>query len=677
MISVDLFHAQVSDFVEHLLQGAITLALTDATKAISSSEDLLDMPSYNCEHLLQRQSSMDHLEVNFRDWYSNYRRRSSNLSDLSSRRSSYDLASRRSSACSARGYSSEYSSEFEEYYDNFQQEQRYKYHTIKEEVGSTPVHEFASFLAARLLQEGTREASCNVLSEFNGELPNYDIQRPLPIRISTTSLSTVESVENEEAIVHEDCVRQYVDELFDNIWPFTGKSDDNKRDEDVQKSFLQDLFESSAISEKKSNESTGSIPLEDYVGEPYIVDEMVLTAVADHLVGVAFQEALLEYRYLMNETGKAKVNSFSSVSESGQSDHSMEIKDQSEIKPSLDQAVKVAEKVMTSLFSGTDFGVGPISSSPPPDSHNDSNIPIVDICDSNLLVVDNTCHKSHSKYSASSEENESCVSGREVQISIDVRVVDGSVTTKSDSDDNHSCNLNNSYQSSHSDSTCNSDDMCTQNLSSSDKYSLKMSGMLPKIDVDDMYARNTLNEVTPKKLGNTNVTERQWTSSLLSQKSSDSGDNIRHGMVQSSLQNFDSNCQDGLQVSNNVRPFSGSKSNKLKPPSQGRLKHVYVSGNRKNYDQFANSLSRDLLTNAFLQVQEHSEPVTYPRRSSEPMQISNGAALQRFEHTVNSVNGRHGMKSKTDEDISQFDDEWLQPFKGKSSCGFRDPVLSR
>lgn len=30
--------------------------------------------------------------------------------------------------------------------------------------------------------------------------------------------------------------------------------------------------------------------------------------------------------------------------------------------------------------------------------------------------------------------------------------------------------------------------------------------------------------------------------------------------------------------------------------------HPFITGNKKNYDQFANSLSRDLLTNAFLQV---------------------------------------------------------------------------
>jgi len=69
--------------------------------------------------------------------------------------------------------------------------------------------------------------------------------------------------------------------------------------------------------------------------------------------------------------------------------------------------------------------------------------------------------------------------------------------------------------------------------------------------------------------------------------------------------------------------------------------------------------------------------VSYPRRSSEPMQISNGAALQRLEHTAHRHNGRRSQKSKTDEDISNFDWEWNQQFSHRGSSGFRDPVLSR
>ncbi|KAL4219892.1 hypothetical protein ACF0H5_020304 [Mactra antiquata] len=702
----DTVHAHVCNYVDNLIQRAITLALPDATKAISDAEELSDMPRCNPDQALQRQSSMDHLEINFRDWFNNYRRRSSNLSDLSSRRSSYDFASRRSSVCSAKGYSSEYSSEFEEYYENFQQEQKYKYHTIKEEVGSSCIIEFASNLAASLLQEGTREASSNVLSEFDTGLPSYDIQRPLPIRISTTSLSTVESVENEDAIVQEDCVRQFVDELFENVWPFDGSREGDQADVEIQRGFLHEFYEGCAIpidENKGDNHDDDSVVIEDDIGEPYIVDEMVLTAVADHLVGVAFQEALLEYRYIMNENNKSKGNSISSVSESGQSEHSIDLKDQLDSKPNMDQAVKVAEKVMTKLFGEVDFGTRKTSSSPTQENMNESNninIPNTEICDSNfsnLLAVDNS-YTLHSKSYSGSEEGgaSASTSPTEACLGLDGKMLDSSLTTRSDNEDNQSFNLNSSNLSSHSDSTNNSDDLNNQNIALIDKSNAKLTGACPKTldtKIDSNCGTNVKNSgkemesnsisVSPKKHKNATTGGRQRTSS---QKSSDSGEcaGARQPFVAKVIQCPDSTGQDGSQLSatisnqtSNYRPHSGSKSNKLMPPCQGRLKHVYVAGNRKNYDQFANSLSRDLLTNAFLQVQEHSEPVIYPRRSSEPMQISNGAALQRFEHSVNSVNGRHSGKSKTDEDISQFDDEWLQQFSGKSSSGFRDPVLSR
>ena len=73
------------------------------------------------------------------------RRRSSNLSDVGSRRSS-DLASRRSS--SSTRYSSDLSSDFEELYESFQrQEARHRPAAIKEEMptaGPSGLQDFVS-----------------------------------------------------------------------------------------------------------------------------------------------------------------------------------------------------------------------------------------------------------------------------------------------------------------------------------------------------------------------------------------------------------------------------------------------------------------------------------------------------------------------------------------------------
>ena len=83
------------------------------------------------------------------------RRRSSNLSEAISRRSSSD-SSRRSSG---KRSSSEFSSEFEEYYESFQrQERKLMPIAIEEEAVGPSLQEFADDLVTGALQEGTGEA---------------------------------------------------------------------------------------------------------------------------------------------------------------------------------------------------------------------------------------------------------------------------------------------------------------------------------------------------------------------------------------------------------------------------------------------------------------------------------------------------------------------------------------
>ena len=342
-----------------------------------------------------RHSSMDHLDVGFREWYSNYRRRSSNLSDLSSRRSSYDLTSRRSSNCSARGYSSEFSSEFEEYYDNFQSQERHKYHTIKEEVGSSVVLEFASNLAASLLQVCTQEASalCPSPRDFKNNLPHdQGYEKPTPIKLSPSSTngqffpgSDFNDFDKENGCVNgmsgeEKHIRKFVDAMFEEMWPFSQESDTDVRhfgeQSDVQNEitnmcclYKHNMKDNQNISaESLDNQPYDSQDISLRYGRSYSqycddqkLDEEVLLAVADRIVSKAFQEALLEFRYL-----SAK-NIRRNMSESSLSDHSMEEKDQldSSMQESINRsnsiskcdrknvspAMKVAERMMSGLFS--------------------------------------------------------------------------------------------------------------------------------------------------------------------------------------------------------------------------------------------------------------------------------------------------------------------------------------
>lgn len=743
-----LYNQQIDVFVEELLHGALSLAIADASKTISRRENQSELPPNGNEHYLHRQSSMDHLEVNFRDWYANYRRRSSNLSnlsDLSSRRSSYDLASRRSSACSARGYSSEYSSEFEEYYDNFQQqEQRYKYHTIAEEVGSSAVNEFASSLAASLLKQGAEEASVFGPQVFHGNQPSYAICRPMPVRISTGSLSTVDSVENEEAIVREDCIRQYVDIMFENVWPFNEKETEKESCIETNKEMKQRILGRGRDYNLNMEECDRNFRREEQKLDAGVDDserirdsveikmseETFLMAVADRIVAIAFHEALLEYQYLMCSQESNIVHR--SFSESSQSEHSIENKDQSDSRmaessqsvirknSNSDSAVMIAEKMLSGLFSKKESDLPPSYSAQKSAVINQSNIPEQEICDTNLKVVYSTSPKAHS---SSSEDNElSASKRREMYSRIADNILFSGLTTK-DSDDRLMCNemvtssLNLSSDSSQSDSSIGRQTLsispahCDLKEISSQMKSLspnKLSGLRKSSSSSESRSSDSkssdavirvagsegkrLTTLSPKKHHATSSqSEKKAAPPLFNQKSSENSDQnksfdtrltVHKEVLAAEDVSFDGSAS-GLSPHSGSKTHTGTKGNKLfqMPTHQARLAlkpgRFFVSGNKKNYDQFANSLSRDLLTNAFLQVQEHNEPVAYPRRSSEPMQISNGAALQRYEHSFHIVNGRRSQKSKTDEDISQFDDEWLQQYSSRSSSGFRDPVLSR
>lgn len=151
---------------------------------------------------------MDHLDVDLKDWYLRLRRRSSNLSDVGSRRSS----------CSTR-YSSDFSSEFEEYYDNFQKREQLlgKHHTIKEETCHHVVSEFAANLVSSILLEGTTAAASIVLTmspvmtEFHNDAPVSVITKPKARKASDEYV-------DESLTVSNVVVRQFAENFVDNLF---------------------------------------------------------------------------------------------------------------------------------------------------------------------------------------------------------------------------------------------------------------------------------------------------------------------------------------------------------------------------------------------------------------------------------------------------------------------------
>ncbi|XP_052784213.1 uncharacterized protein LOC128220022 [Mya arenaria] len=809
--------ALIDEFVENLLSSAMILALPLASRALQAEESGASTFPVNRESsstnsdtdvvsaislvdsIQQRQSSMDHLDVNFREWYNNYRRRSSNLSDLSSRRSSYDCASRRSSNCSARGgYSSEFSSEFEEYYDNFQQQERYKYHTITEEVGSAAVMEFASTLAASLLQAGTQEAAflCPSPRDFQESLPDENVyKKPTPIKLSPTSPaeSFLTSDDNSfNIVIREECIRSYVDILFFEIWPFPiAESVEIERKTNIYKEIRQEIcehFRHGYINDEDNQENNISednlvdnTDVEHDISEDdvnkndsksntsVIVDDDILLAVADRIVTIAFQEALLEYKYVSN----FKKNCFpQDFSESSQSDHSIDAKDQSDSSfqesssysqtnqanhGKIDPAVQVAEKMVSGLFSKKTLedtnSNSAVSQSLP--VGRDSNKGLVDSvaspskcqqsCDSTVKVVidsvpikhstttsDNLSHNEREMYSRIADKIllQGLSPGYDTELARSIKMDElasgndsltdkrklfceptvpsfgrSSSQSESNSQESDSSCVPNSSVSSGLSSCAKLSSLDKSKLKTSVKNEREFKHTVPveisqdlqsaNIDYDMLGARPKVKEsVVPKPKAGKSTSENKQSEVRISNRSfsnSDSnescGSSFRIPSTSPDTSSSDNSAHHGAigakshmtsHVITAVIPASPGESN---PKSHSKLKSKpcfpFMTGNKKNYDQFANSLSRDLLTNAFLQVQEHRECVSYPRRSSEPMQISNDAALQRLENSINHRNGRRTGKSKTDEDISLMDWEWSQQITTKTSSGFRDPLLSR
>ncbi|WAR27440.1 PARG1-like protein [Mya arenaria] len=652
--------ALIDEFVENLLSSAMILALPLASRALQAEESGASTFPVNRESsstnsdtdvvsaislvdsIQQRQSSMDHLDVNFREWYNNYRRRSSNLSDLSSRRSSYDCASRRSSNCSARGgYSSEFSSEFEEYYDNFQQQERYKYHTITEEVGSAAVMEFASTLAASLLQAGTQEAAHGYINDEDNQENN----------ISEDNLVDNTDVEHD---ISEDDVNKN-DSKSNTNFSESSQSDHSIDAKDQSDSSFQ---ESSSYSQT-NQANHGKI-------DPAV-------QVAEKMVSVG------------RDSNKGLVDSVASPSKCQQScDSTVKVViDSVPIKHSTTTSDNLShnEREMYSRIADKILLQG---LSPGYDTELARSIKMDELASGNDSLTDKRklfCEPTVPSFGRSSSQSESN-------------------SQESDS----SCVPNSSVSSGLS--------SCAK-LSSLDKSKLKTSVKNERefkhtvpveisqdlqsanIDYDMLGARPKVKEsVVPKPKAGKSTSENKQSEVRISNRSfsnSDSnescGSSFRIPSTSPDTSSSDNSAHHGAigakshmtsHVITAVIPASPGESN---PKSHSKLKSKpcfpFMTGNKKNYDQFANSLSRDLLTNAFLQVQEHRECVSYPRRSSEPMQISNDAALQRLENSINHRNGRRTGKSKTDEDISLMDWEWSQQITTKTSSGFRDPLLSR
>lgn len=124
---------------------------------------------------LPQNGSCDLLEVDYSEWLANFRRRSSQLSDLTSRRSS-----------SSTKHSSELSSDLEEIYENLVQAEKLQHGIIEEEYYGSAVSDYAAQFVDSLMHEGTSIAAQMLpgMRHFDQMTPLEGVHRPMAVRFA-------------------------------------------------------------------------------------------------------------------------------------------------------------------------------------------------------------------------------------------------------------------------------------------------------------------------------------------------------------------------------------------------------------------------------------------------------------------------------------------------------------
>ena len=751
----------ILNYADNLVSNAVEMALFEVVLKLtkrrkfnhSSSSDTQDS-SFSKSSMsaasagsTDNEIPMDHLEVNFRDWLAHYRRRSSNLSDLSSRRSSYDSrrgsydlpSSRRSSGCSTRN-SSEFGSELEEYYENYQQQEKYKYHTIQEEeVGPSIVNEFAMNLAESLLREGTVAFAATAKAEsgvkqFHNIQPSTVKAKPSPVKAKKVKVKSddlvIKEFDNREGSKidgNEKIIRMYVDNFFSEIWPFqTSEEPEDWTETQIElrsvlsqlkiinlDTDLEEISDNDEEGDSICSDSDLSIDDDQDDSGEDADDDNLLINVANNLVVKAFTEALMEYKQRYRTTGvrnygRSRVSSTSSL---GDSDFGALETCDLNVNVSADSA---ADKVMLDIFESIpdtgalsrpgirpdlgarpDLGVRPDLGARPkvPQIHT-SIIPLQASCDSDVIgdtIGDtDTRVKGDNVSGMNTEPSSNKIEIIPIEISYDAI----SRFTEENNKDINRGNLDSIEMITQADA------IAPVELDSGISSPAVAIPIHSQGICDTEFTEHNKENSSPRRHSiKSNLSKSPNASNSLSERSMNICSSPKRDSINISPVHLWSNNSSPRSAKSESRKLkrSGSKSTNSSHGKGRKNSHMKDSESKrfspsvdsnndpKEFNQFANSLSRDLLTNVFLQVQDTGaeDLYSFPRRSSEPMQISNGAALQRLQHSIHTFNGKITQKSKTDEDIGKFAEELSRHGatcdvgNRKSGSGFRDPILSR
>ncbi|XP_033761051.1 LOW QUALITY PROTEIN: uncharacterized protein LOC117342872 [Pecten maximus] len=701
----------VSNLADGLLADIMSLALLEASSQLKgqggeydtgqgqddqpSLQICNDASSVKFEESLIKSDDVEgkeNLDVDLSDWVSRFRRRSSNLSDIGSR----------SSTASTR-HSSEFSSEFEEYYENFQKrEQPVIQKTIKEE-NFIDINDFAVNLAAKLLHEGTFLAAHIKkpgIQNFHCDAPDSSMVKPKARKKSKDSTDSDSSVTDDDiddtlishdqqhsieqpskrletselkCDISESTARRFADNFIRTLFPFPEqmKIDSNKPSCD-EEAFVE------------ASSSTGDTDHVQGRSESSATSSLYTVYTSDLLK----QDILTEQNKL-----KKNIDFRSKSKESRNSSRTM-TREMKMVATDFVHGVVIGALQKYSEELDSDISIQDIDH----DTFDDSDSDLGDMemgekdecvyeCDD--IIDSKPVFDQPSVVGISSERYEN--------------IVDNSNSDFCLGDSASVCDARN-WEHRHSDGHKQAAETF---IHSSDRPS-STADIVLEVENSDESCR------IPQVM----ITDENRREQMAEELYLNVAEKLVQDQVANALSGMSSQSNDSTSNDTDVRPKTEkvSRKGKLKPKTKlsdkelepPRNKYRCHSSNssgsclslsRDNHREshmeekeprkvtfFASSLSRDLLTNAFVEVQRNMNGGNVFRRSSEPLKISNHAAKCLFENSTNGTNGK-GEKhmSLTDEDVGRFAQElsrWgsLEEFRAqlrRGSCGFRDPTLSR
>ncbi|XP_061171458.1 uncharacterized protein LOC133180985 [Saccostrea echinata] len=574
----------VDGLVTRILYSAIQEACSqhgfERSDSHSSCEDRSSSSSF-----LRRQEdldeSQDQADLECQDWVSRFRRRSSNLSDIGSRRSS-----------GSTWHSSDFSSELEEYYENYQRrDQSIIQKTITEEEGCPVICDFANSLAMSLIQESTAVAAQkSVVKDFDDSAPEVCIMKPKAYKPETEE--NLPRTNCFSPIIPESIARKFANEFISELFPSAFSTLSN--------------LTSEKCSDKKS--SLPDIPL---VREPDVnsdSDEDCDMNNCDTYLGGYYPGSIVEDNYPLVDEAELRI-----------------------------AAVNLVDCAIHSAVQIVQESLGPPSQSKTlEDSDLNVSNPVTDSSsekEDNLSVLSNSFGKRWDQSSSPSKSPKNVQFHDTVILNKNSDAVSKTMSESSNSQDSFTVPTL----------------LVTDDLSQSDKLSGAYSQIAENIIMSGFT--DALKDVQKE-------TGKSFEGSTL--KFSASGYLPEKTLI--------------------------VKGNSLIHPGEILRGESYEDISGSNVIECcASSLSRDLLTNAFIEVQQSSgiNGSSFARRSSEPMKLSSQAARQLLEDNKKGVR-RYTEKSKscTEDDLVEYarelDRRWIiEDFHERGPCGFKDPTLSR